>query len=325
MSVTLNKRGCYEIQFSQGGRRVHRVLPEGTTRQEAKRKENDLRREVFRADELGDLPDYTIGEGIMRYLNEYQGKAKRQAGEHAKALKPFVKSRSMAEIVSVSERVRTDAGANAVSNSTRNRRLAILRRVAHLAYRRWGWLLHPVHEKIELLPENPARHVFLSRAEVAQLLWKIKNKNYRLIAYRAVMTGLRKGELLGLEPEDIRGNLIVLTDTKTSNPRNVPIIRKARFAFRRLPIVCDPTGPSKAVSKASGGKVRFHDLRHTTASLLINAGVPLYTVGAILGHKSLATTKRYAHLETKTLVAAMDLLSTRQLPADQKPQNDKAA
>lgn len=326
MSVTLNKKGRYEIQFSQGGRRVHRVLPEGTTRKQAKKQELKLRKEAYSADELGELPDYTIGEGIMRYLNEYQGKAKRQTGEHAKALKPFVKGRGLAEIVSVSERVRTDSGADRVSNSTRNRRLAILRRVAHLAYRRWGWLLHPVHEKIELLPENPARHVFLSRAEVAALLWKIKNKNYRLIAYRAVMTGLRKGELLGLEPDDIRANLIVLTDTKTSSPRNVPIIRKARFAFRNLPIVCDPTGPSKAVSKASGGKVRFHDLRHTTASLLINAGVPLYTVGSILGHKSLQTTKRYSHLETRTLEEAMNLLQpTRQIPADPKKDGEKAA
>jgi integrase len=326
MSVTRNKNGQYEVQFSQGGRRVHRVLPKGATREQANKLENKLRGEVFRADELDELPDYSIGEGIMRYLNEYQGKAKKQTEEHAKALKQFVRGKAISEIVGVSQRVRSDQAAKGATNSTRNRRLSILRRVAHLAYRRWGWLQIPIHEKIELLPENPPRHVYLTRPELAALLWKIKNKNYRLIAYRAVMTGLRKGELLGLEPDDIRNNLIVLTDTKTSSPRNVPIIRKARFAFRRLPIVCDPTGPSKAVHKASGGKVRFHDLRHTTASLLINAGVPLYTVGAILGHKSLQTTKRYAHLETKTLEDAMNLLqSTRQIPATDKNKTDKAA
>ena len=51
--------------------------------------------------------------------------------------------------------------------------------------------------------------------------------------------------------------------------------------------------------------VRFHDLRHTTASWLINSGVDLYTVGKILGHSGPQTTARYAHLSTATLEQAV--------------------
>jgi site-specific recombinase XerD len=51
--------------------------------------------------------------------------------------------------------------------------------------------------------------------------------------------------------------------------------------------------------------VHFHDLRHSCASMLINKGVDLYTVGAILGHSSTQTTARYSHLADKTLRAAM--------------------
>lgn len=324
MSVKLNKTGKYEIQFSQGGRRVHRVLPEGTTRAEAKRKETELRREVFRADELDELPDYTIGEGIMRYLREYTGKAKKQTESHAKALELFVKGRAFSDYLDVVQRVLSEK--SPVTHSTRNRRLSVLRRVAHLAYRRWGWLKEPLHEKIELLPENPARQIYLTRPELAQMLWKIKVRSRRKAAYMLLYSGLRKGELKALEPDDFTGTMVTLRDSKTGTPRNVPIIVKARWAFRTLPIRVDWSGLSKDVKTATKGKARVHDIRHTTASLLINAGVPLYTVGAILGHRSLQTTKRYAHLETKTLEQAMNQLqTTRQLPAPPEKTGDKAA
>jgi integrase len=316
MSVWLNEKGQYEIQFSQGGRRVHRVLPKGATREQAKKKENDLRREVYRADELDELPDYSIGEGIMRYLREYQGKAKKQTESHARALESVCRNKSLLQLTDVCSDVRRD---NKVSPSTRNRRLALLRRVAALSYRRWGWIKEPIHEKIELLPENPARHVYLSRSELAALLWNIKNRTYRRAAYMAAFTGMRRSELLSLEPDDIRDNVICLTETKTGSPRNIPIVKRARWAFKKLPFRVDNYALSKAVSKASGGEVRFHDLRHTAASLLVNAGVDLYVVGAILGHRSTQTTKRYAHLSIKTLEQAVNKLQTpRQLPAPPK-------
>jgi len=57
-----------------------------------------------------------------------------------------------------------------------------------------------------------------------------------------------------------------------------------------------PIRPERAAAAIGRPDLRFHDLRHTTASLLINQGVDLHTIGAILGHASAQTTKRYAHL-----------------------------
>lgn len=51
---------------------------------------------------------------------------------------------------------------------------------------------------------------------------------------------------------------------------------------------------------------RLHDLRHTFASLLINAGWSLYEVGQILGHSQLSTTARYAHLRQDRLAEAVN-------------------
>ena len=53
---------------------------------------------------------------------------------------------------------------------------------------------------------------------------------------------------------------------------------------------------------------RFHDLRHTAASHLAMAGVPLRTVGEILGHKTAAMTVRYAHLTPEHTRKAVESL-----------------
>ncbi|WP_223850545.1 tyrosine-type recombinase/integrase [Bordetella hinzii] len=62
----------------------------------------------------------------------------------------------------------------------------------------------------------------------------------------------------------------------------------------------------KAAAREVGlGHLRFHDLRHSAASEMINSKVDLYTVGAVLGHKSAASTKRYSHLATETIGQAV--------------------
>ncbi len=65
--------------------------------------------------------------------------------------------------------------------------------------------------------------------------------------------------------------------------------------------------------------VRIHDLRHSFASFLINAGRSLYEVQKILGHTQIRTTQRYAHLSQETLLdaanAAVDALGAAFAPA----------
>jgi integrase len=117
-----------------------------------------------------------------------------------------------------------------------------------------------------------------------------------------------------LTPAQIRDGAIDLgTNTKTGAPRRIPIIPQAKPFLRFLPFErkVDSIDPVFRRARAAVGldHVHFHDLRHTTASLLIQSGVDLYTVGRILGHSTPATTARYAHLADRTLREAMDKLS----------------
>jgi hypothetical protein len=52
----------------------------------------------------------------------------------------------------------------------------------------------------------------------------------------------------------------------------------------------------------------IHSIRHTVASRLVSAGVPIYTISKVLGHRSVKTTERYAQLNTDDLAKAMKLL-----------------
>ena len=70
----------------------------------------------------------------------------------------------------------------------------------------------------------------------------------------------------------------------------------------------------KAAAIAAGhGHAVFHDLRHSTASEMANAGIDLYVVGAVLGHKSAQSTQRYSHLRQDTLKNAMKSIGGRKL------------
>jgi integrase len=75
--------------------------------------------------------------------------------------------------------------------------------------------------------------------------------------------------------------------------------------------------------KAAGlpADLRIHDLRHSLASALANAGTPLYEIGAVLGHRQLSTTTRYAHHSPQRMVetATAAARAWNLLPAPDEP------
>jgi site-specific recombinase XerD len=61
-------------------------------------------------------------------------------------------------------------------------------------------------------------------------------------------------------------------------------------------------------ARAALQDLRLHDLRHSFASFLVNEGVSLYVVQALLGHANARTTQRYAHLASDTLTDATEIV-----------------
>jgi integrase len=311
MSVWKDRKGRYHVAVQRGGVRVHRICPEASTWRQAKEREAELLNR-FQAASTGKV---LIADAIQHWLKEEVAhhKAKRGTEGHAYALAEFIRGRCLDDVVLVAEEYKRELRGT-VTNSTVNRRLSVLRRVANLAYRRWGWLSSPLGSKIELLPENPPRTEFLTRSELAVMLRAIPDRKRRKAALVAAFTGIRRGQIAKLHPLNIQGDLIRLRTSKSGQPITVPIVHHIRFALKSLPFGVHPDTLTHDVAKALPGK-RFHDLRRTAGSLLLQAGVPIEVVSVILGHSDIRVTKRiYAHFLVDNLRSAMAKLGRGSAP-----------
>ena len=293
MSVWKDNQGRYHVAVQRGGTRIHRICPPASTWRQAKQKESELLNR-FQAANSGRV---LIADAIQHWLKTevVHQKAKKGTEGNAYALAEYIRGMSLNDVVSVAEEYKK-LHRGSLTNSTINRRLAVLRRVANLSYRRWGWLKEPLGSKIELLPENPPRIEFLERSDLAQLLRGIPQRNRRKAALVAAFTGIRRGQIAKLHQLNIHGDLIRLRTSKSGHPVTVPIVHHIRFALKRLPFGVHADTLTHDIPKALPGK-RFHDLRRTAGAMLLGAGVAIEVISEILGHTDIRTTKRiYAHL-----------------------------
>ena len=170
--------------------------------------------------------------------------------------------------------------------------------------------------------------------QLTSFLREAKESGVFELYYIELATGLRRGELLGLKWEDIdleHGNLRVHRQIARINGEIVEAPLKTKNAYRTLPLSADAVGVLREQKKKSGNspyvfpsptggpispdsvlhmlhrvlkraglsKVRFHDLRHTFATLALQNGVDIKTVSGMLGHYSAGfTLDTYTHVTT---------------------------
>ena len=186
---------------------------------------------------------------------------------------------------------------------------------------------NPANE-VQLFQVNNARERFLTPEEIQRLreaLELSENPQLRYIVPLLLLLGCRKRELLDARWEyvDLERRLLYVPLSKSGKPRNIPLSLQAMEMFKQLPrwkgcpfVIPNPKTLKPYVSlyepwhvarkRAGLEDVRIHDLRHTAASMLVQANIPIYTVSKILGHTQLKTTERYSHLADDTLLAAAD-------------------
>ena len=189
---------------------------------------------------------------------------------------------------------------------------AIKRRIAPK-----GWV-HPCRA-VERRTENNEQTRYLSDAERERLLEAVKESAWPrmyLLVLMALTTGARKGELQGLcwADMDLERGLAHVGRSKNGDPKVLPLVPTVVAELRRweaapsslvFPSARRPAQPyafeprwKDALRVAKVKSFRFHDLRHTCASMLAQSGATLLEIGDLLGHRQLQVTKRYSHLAT---------------------------
>lgn len=318
--MPIAKRGdAWQVTVCWHGQ-IHRRSSRHWSRAQAREIEKKLLDELH-AGEIGRKPVRTFNAAIERWLKEEVGHKKSSVSlkSQARLIAPILEGRPLSDVADICSEIRAMKATNKgpLAPATINRRLALVRRLLSLAYKRWEWLDEPLHQRVQLLEERNERHVYLTAKEVERLASLCPNAGdaVRLAAY----TGIRAGHLLRLTKANVVGDCLHLgIDSKTGRPQLIPLHPDVQAIAAGLPLRVTPSVLRSEFEQARATMkmphVHFHDLRHTFASWLLQAGADLMHVRDFLGHSTVAVTQRYAHLQTAHLRQALHKIGTKEKP-----------
>lgn len=298
MPIRKDKEGRWHAEVCIDGQRLHRILPAGAGKKDAESKESELRKSLERREFTADPPLTEIMALYMRHAESLRSES--TAKHHAARIATYLDGKTASDAKAVAVKI-VNGLKGQYKPATINRSLGTLKKALTLA---WENEIIPINygEQIKRLAENNSREVFLSVAQVEQIA-SHASKTVKAAIWIALYTGMRRGEILKLQKSHINDGLITIPagNTKTMKLRSVPIIAPLRPWLEYVPIGINfeglKSGFHRARVAAGMEHVHFHDLRHSTASLLAHAGVDLHTISKVLGHSTTKMSERYAHIK----------------------------
>jgi len=230
-------------------------------------------------------------------------------------IKAVLGSKRLASITAEDIQRHLNTVAARASNATANRQLTVLKSIFSKA-RAWG-LFHGESPAatVRNKPVEAGRLRYLSHDELTDLVDKAHPRLYPLLMC-ALLTGMRRGEILGLKWENVslERDVIYILKAKSGKPRELPIPAKLRDVLLSLgpkasgpvfdlPIIMLRRYFERALKDARITGFRWHDLRHSFASHFIMRTNDLPALQS--GHASPAMTLRYAHLSKGHLASEL--------------------
>jgi integrase len=238
--------------------------------------------------------------------------------------------------------------ANRLTAKTENPKLPRARSVASVSIelgtlkavfataRRWGLVEQNAFSACSLCPVPERTPSYFSPEDFSRLVNSIRENWLREVVLFAVLTGARRGEILGLQWDGVNLEKRLVTiesgptfKTKAGKRRVIPLnetavyVLKGRqgkspspyvFTLNDRPIPEDWLTHlfKRCVLEANlSERLHFHSLRHTFASWLVQGGSTLYEVQKLLGHSSSKVTEIYSHLQPEHLHQTVNRIDLR--------------
>jgi integrase len=172
----------------------------------------------------------------------------------------------------------------------------------------------PAPHRVRWLSPDEEQKVFAAIETADYLIARKHREEMSALTRILIDTGMRRGEVLGLKPENIDGDWVRLWKTKNGKARSVPLTPKAKeLLLKHVPFeikdhqvhrfwakVRDQVGLSKDTQFV------LHTLRHTTATRMLKKTKNIAMVQRMLGHSNISTTLRYAHIDDQDLLDAVN-------------------
>jgi len=327
------------VSFTDASGRRTRKSTGIADRREAEALLSKWRLESRNQRQWGVQPSRTFDELMLKYVRSVT--PHKRAGERDVAslrrLTPFFTGRDLVTLGASDVRSyiahRRSVGAQP---GTINKEIGLLSAALNWARSELEWDIHNP-AKGRRLKEPEGRIRWITRTEAVELIAAARSEKkaphlgdfIRL----GLHTGMRRGEMLGLEWRrvDLQRKLIYLEahNQKSGKVGSVPlnkdaynaILSRARFRAEYCPgsrwVFCNSDGEQiKSVKRSFRTACRrsgiedfhIHDLRHTCAAWLVQAGVNIREVAELLRHSDIRVTMRYAHLAPDNVVAAVRVL-----------------
>jgi integrase len=334
--VTVRKRkdtGKWVCDFYYNGERIIKTLKFARTKKEAEQAEAVIMNDVFKqAYGLEGKPDKRFEDFVIEtflpfseankksfysdvlicrvLVGKFKGKTLRQITT------PLIESFKQ-EFLSLP----TKHGGKR-SAATVNYHLSILSKIFSLAVDADLIEVNPCFRVKKLKLNNQRVRVLSSEEEEALFSALGKNELVKNIVTFALHTGMRRGEIFNLKwfDVDFPRSLIQIKESKSNKKRSIPMNETIRAMLEKIKRKSEFIFPSpktgerldnikrsftRAVTAAGIEDFRFHDLRHTAATRMADAGADVFTLMKILGHADIRMTSRYTHATDNALRRAV--------------------
>ncbi len=329
--ASLFKRGrvWWVSYYDKDRKRIRKRLD--TDKREAERKMLD----VIREENNDDAGGVFLGPSWETFKEKYlaHSKGTKAAATHyqdrmaIRSLEQYQKPDKLIQLTpEILERWKAHRKAEGKSVQTINRELGAIKALLRKAHE-WGYLKSQPWYGVKKLKHTRPKLLFYSADELRGLI-QVCEGAYRTLVLLGSRAGLRRAEAYHLtwddvdferqrlhvcpkadwQPKGYKQRWIPMPDDLTAHLERLKMRHKGPYVMEDRPSTMAVSLRFRRLIRAAGLTGSLHTLRHTYASHMVQAGVPLYTVSKLLGHSSIAVTMIYAHLAPESMAEAVKKL-----------------